>query len=102
MPDVDPFLEGARPLFQAFYSRATEDDAKLMDALLHVHAALRLAIKARRVRGDPWVPQLERVTDVTEREFTRLWEAVRDSAIFRGLCDEDRRRIEAALFDLFP
>lgn len=101
-PDDHDLLAPIRDLYGAFYSAATPADALRMDMLLCMHAAVTLAIQAPRNPVNPIGPELERVTFDVEQAFTTARELVRECPTFRGLCEGERKRIEATLFDLFP
>lgn len=112
MDDIDPedlsseehkheLLAAARQDFPGFYRTATTDDKRLMDGLVLAHVALRVGIIAPRDGvQQPLRAALEKTTDVTERLFTNLREAVRASPTFTSLSVGEQLHIERVIFQV--
>ncbi len=103
LPRPRDILANARRDFPQFYATSTPMDQRLLDGLIIAHAALVIGMNVPRECCVPVVRrELERVTDESERAFTRLRETVRACPTFKVLIAAERTQIERDVFDVRP
>jgi hypothetical protein len=98
-PDKTGLLADARRDLPAFYSRATPDDAALMDALVTVHAA----VDAGRDIPRALLPSavrfgVEKTGAAVAKSFADLREAVRGCQTYRSLDAVVQTEVERIAF----
>ncbi len=101
--DQAAILHAARKNFPNYYAVALAHDVGLLDGLCLTRVALLIGINSPRPRVDVALRfELERTTDATERVFTELREAVRSSATFAVVPEEERIKLEQTIFEVRP
>lgn len=101
LPSEESRLARARRDFPQFYLLASPEEESAMDGLVLSHVATRDNFRVPRQFLSPRLrADVDRVTDAFEQLFTALREAVRASAAYARVDDEERAKIERELCEI--
>ena len=94
-------LNASRKEYSKFYLLASEDDSKMMDALVLCRCTLKHGFNEPRDYMPPEFRfSFERVCNSTEQVFTMFRERVRTCPSFQRLNESERLHIERTLFTI--